>query len=48
MEEEIFSTYYACGCAKKKRKAQDQQCLFQFLMHLRLEFESIRGQLLHK
>ncbi|EEF23548.1 conserved hypothetical protein, partial [Ricinus communis] len=46
MEEELCSTYSAC--AKKQQKARDQQRLFQFLMHLRLEFESIRGQLLHK
>ncbi len=48
MGEELCSTYSACDCAKKQQKARDQQRLFQFLMHLRLEFESIRGQLLHK
>ena len=48
MEEELCSTYSACGCAKKLQRARDQQRLFQFLMRLRLEFESIRGQLPHK
>lgn len=48
MGEELCYTYSACGCAKKLQRARDQQRLFQFLMHLRLEFESIRGQLLHK
>lgn len=48
MEEEFFSIYFSGGCAKKQQKARDQQHLFQFFMHFRLEFESIRGQLLHK
>lgn len=31
MEEELCSTYSACGCAKKQQKARDPQRLFQFL-----------------
>lgn len=47
MEKSLYPTCVACACSVKQRLVRDRLRLFQFLMHLNPELESLQGQLLY-